>query len=176
MSNVQERDLCSHAVRLNTDRYVRMAPITQCCKAPPLAANVLRPPISSGNHSWQHHCHHITLQKPKKPQPSEGCSLVTQKPVSVYIRREKKSSWKRNTIQDRKKQLFFFYIPEIPNGWCRRHSLWYMPVNNESHESTWIQASMILLWVVVLAVTGMQLGYPHFLVEKHEGWDLHGLK
>lgn len=29
-----------------------------------------------------------------------------------------------------------------------------MPVNNESHESTWIQASMILLWVVMLAVTG----------------------
>lgn len=35
-------------------------------------------------------------------------SFVTQKPISVYIREKKKSTRKRNTIQGRKKQLFFY--------------------------------------------------------------------
>lgn len=149
LSNVQEHDLLSCSVSLNTDRCVWMTPVTQCYKDP---------------HTLQAFSDHPSLLEIipdniivimlyytiKKPTPSEACKVLQLGNPFLFIS-EKKNQQEKGR-QKKTPQNHLFFIPEIPTGWCRRHSLLFMSVNNESHKITWIQASMILLWVVMVAV------------------------
>lgn len=93
------------------------------------------------------------MEEKKKKTPSEDCMVLQLRNQFLFILDKKKNQLEKER-QSKVEKNNFFFIPEILNGWCRRHSLLFMPVNNELHKSTWIQASMTLLWVVMLAVTG----------------------
>lgn len=123
----QRHDLCSYAVNLNTDRYVQMTSITQCCKAPHtlqycqtthlFCKSFLTTSLSS---------HYITEGKKPNHNPSNVRrlhSVVTQKLISVYIR-EKTSTRKRNTRVGKK--TYFIYlkflmgdVEDTPFGLCQ---------------------------------------------------------
>lgn len=153
LSNMHEHDLHSHDLSLSTDRYVWMTPITRCCKAP----HTLRA-FSDHPSLLETIPDNITVimlryGRKKKKTPSEDCMVLQLRNQFLFILDKKKNQLEKER-QSKVEKNNFFFIPEIPNGWCRRHSLLFMPVNNELHKSTWIQASMTLLRVAMLAVTG----------------------